>query len=199
MISPMNSAELQDFVDNRMRMSHVYQPLVIRCLLDAGGQATLRQLAIEFAKEDEAQLRDYEKRIKGMPLRVLKRHGVVEYEDGVAKLAVTKPAFKEKAGIRAACERKIGEFLSSRGLSTWDYSLLNFDPVGDSLRYQILKRDRVCQLCGATREQARLEVDHIVPRSKGGTNDPDNLQVLCARCNRGKSNRDSTDLRDPRG
>ena len=47
MISPMNSAELQDFVDNRMRMSHVYQPLLIRCLLDAGGQATLRQLAIE--------------------------------------------------------------------------------------------------------------------------------------------------------
>ena len=196
---PMNSAELQDFVDNRMRMSHVYQPLLIRCLLDAGGQATLRQLAIEFAKADEAQLRYYEKRIKDMPLRVLKKHGVVEYEDGVAKLAVTKPAFKEKAGIRAACERKIGEFLSTRGLSTWDYSLLNFDPVGDSLRYQILKRDRVCQLCGATREQERLEVDHILPRSKGGTNDPDNLQVLCAPCNRGKSNRDDTDFRDPRG
>ena len=68
----MNSAELQDFVDHRMRMSHVYQPLLIRCLLDAGGQATLRQLAIEFAKEDEAQLRYYEKRIKGMPLRVQK-------------------------------------------------------------------------------------------------------------------------------
>ena len=194
----MNSAELQDFVDNRMRMSHIYQPLLIRCLLDAGGQATLRQLALEFAKEDEAQLRYYEKRIKAMPLRVLRQHGVIDYKDGVAKLAVTKTAFKEKAGIRAACEQKIGEFLSSRGLSTWDYSLMNFDPVGDSLRYQILKRDRVCQLCGATREQERLEVDHIVPRSKGGTNDPDNLQVLCIRCNRGKSNRDSMDLRDPR-
>ena len=191
----MDAAELAHFVDHRMRMSHVYQPLLIRCLLDAGGQATLRQLAIEFAKEDEAQLLYYEERIKAMPLRVLRRHGVVEYQDGIAKLTATKLAFKEKASIRAACENKIGEFLSARGLGTWNYSLLSFDPVGDSLRFQILKRDRVCQLCGATKKQERLEVDHIVPRSKGGTNGPDNLQVLCASCNRGKSNRDDTDFR----
>jgi 5-methylcytosine-specific restriction endonuclease McrA len=63
------------------------------------------------------------------------------------------------------------------------------------LRFEILKRDRVCQLCGVGRNDAVLEVDHIVPRSKGGSNDPDNLQVLCARCNRGKSNRDDTDFR----
>jgi hypothetical protein len=31
-----------------MRMSHVYQPLVIRTLLEAGGTATVRQLAVEF-------------------------------------------------------------------------------------------------------------------------------------------------------
>ncbi len=195
----MDAAELAHFVNHRMRMSHVYQPLLIRCLLDAGGQATLRQLAIEFAKEDEAQLLYYEERIKAMPLRVLRRHGVVEHQDGIAKLTATKLAFKEKASIRAACENKIGEFLSARGLGTWNYSLMNFDPVGDSLRFQILKRDRVCQLCGATKKQERLEVDHIVPRSKGGTNDPDNLQVLCASCNRGKSNRDDTDFRTPNG
>ena len=101
-----------------------------------------------------------------------------------------------RATSGAICEQKIGEFLSSRGLSTWDYSLLSFDPVGESLRYEILTRDRVCQLCGTTKEQERLEVDHIVPRSKGGTNDPGNLQVLCAPCNRGKSNRDDTDFRN---
>lgn len=31
------------------------------------------------------------------------------------------------------------------------------------------------------------EVDHIVPRALGGTNDPDNLQTLCAECHKGKS------------
>ena len=59
--------------------------------------------------------------------------------------------------------------------------------------YMLEKWHRRCGYCGA--QNTRLEVDHIVPRSKGGSNDPDNLQVLCARCNRGKSNRDDTDFR----
>jgi hypothetical protein len=129
----------------------------------------------------------------------LKKHGIVESKDGVVRLQVSKLTFEEKATLRAACERKIGEFLYSRGLKTWDYSLLNFDPVGDSLRFQILKRDRVCQLCGVGPKDEVLEVDHIIPRSKGGTNNPDNLQVLCTRCNRGKSNRDQTNFRDNSG
>jgi 5-methylcytosine-specific restriction endonuclease McrA len=40
-----------------------------------------------------------------------------------------------------------------------------------------------CASCPATEH---LEIDHIVPISKGGTGDPDNLQVLCRKCNRKK-------------
>jgi hypothetical protein len=35
---------LSEFVSKKMRMSHIYQPLLIRSLLDCGGMATLRQL-----------------------------------------------------------------------------------------------------------------------------------------------------------
>jgi rubredoxin len=63
-------------------------------------------------------------------------------------------------------------------------------PIKPSLRFEILKRDNYrCQMCGATaKDGATLEIDHIQPVSKGGSNSPDNLQVLCRDCNAGKSN-----------
>ena len=65
---------------------------------------------------------------------------------------------------------------------------VNKAPVPPKLRYQILKRDNFsCQACGAQASaETPLHVDHIVPRKHGGTNDPLNLQTLCATCNLGK-------------
>jgi 5-methylcytosine-specific restriction endonuclease McrA len=39
-----------------------------------------------------------------------------------------------------------------------------------------------------------MTIDHIFPRSRGATNDPDNLQLLCAACNSTKGNRTQEDL-----
>jgi len=64
--------------------------------------------------------------------------------------------------------------------------------------WNVIARDKwSCCSCGrSTKEHGvLLEIDHIVPRSKGGSDDEDNLQTLCKKCNIGKSNRDSTDLR----
>ena len=64
------------------------------------------------------------------------------------------------------------------------------DGIPPKLRYEILRRDGCrCQLCGAMAEDSesiRLEVDHKVAVANGGTNDPENLWVLCRECNRGK-------------
>ena len=60
-------------------------------------------------------------------------------------------------------------------------------PVGLAKRYKILKRDRFqCVLCGNSGEKARLEIDHIIPESRDGSDDEENLQTLCFMCNRGK-------------
>jgi diadenosine tetraphosphate (Ap4A) HIT family hydrolase len=50
-------------------------------------------------------------------------------------------------------------------------------------------------LCGATKEDRPLDVDHIIPRNRGGKNELANLQVLCSKCNRSKRDKDDTDFR----
>jgi len=46
-----------------------------------------------------------------------------------------------------------------------------------------------CQDCGASKNEVKLEVDHIIPVSQGGNDELSNLQVLCKECNRAKGNR----------
>ena len=60
--------------------------------------------------------------------------------------------------------------------------------ISKSLRFEIFKRDSFkCQYCGRMPPEVILEVDHIIPVSDGGDNDPINLVTSCQDCNRGKS------------
>ena len=55
-------------------------------------------------------------------------------------------------------------------------------------RKAVLARDAyTCQYCG--RESHGLTVDHVIPRSRGGTSAWDNIVAACAPCNRRKGNR----------
>lgn len=57
-------------------------------------------------------------------------------------------------------------------------------------RFEVFKRDVfTCQYCNAKPPKVPLEVDHIIPVSKGGKNNLDNLITACFDCNRGKSDR----------
>lgn len=57
-------------------------------------------------------------------------------------------------------------------------------------RMQVFDRDGFrCRYCGISvidNKDVLLEIDHIIPKSKGGTNNIDNLITSCSNCNRGK-------------
>ena len=55
-------------------------------------------------------------------------------------------------------------------------------------RRAVFARDRwTCQYCG--HERANLTVDHVIPRSRGGSSSWENIVTCCAPCNRRKGDR----------
>lgn len=60
------------------------------------------------------------------------------------------------------------------------------ETISEAVRMFVWRRDGGrCVLCGC---QERLEYDHIIPVSLGGSSTERNIQLLCERCNRQKSN-----------
>ena len=56
------------------------------------------------------------------------------------------------------------------------------------LRFEILKRDHfACVYCGQGMPAVIVEIDHVLARANGGSDDPSNLVTACFSFNRGKS------------
>jgi hypothetical protein len=59
--------------------------------------------------------------------------------------------------------------------------------IPESVRHEVWRRDRgTCVECGA---RGRLEFDHIIPVSRGGSNTVRNIELRCEPCNRRKGAR----------
>lgn len=190
---------LKHFLETEMAMSHVYQPIMIRTMLEGGGAATRRQIAAAFLGADLSQLEYYENVVTRYPGPVLRRRGIVEFERGVYRLARDLRRMDEwqRASLVALCDAKVADFVSRRQAAIWVHRSVNADPLPGSLRWQVITRAMGrCEACGVSALIRALEVDHIVPRSRGGSNEPENLQALCSTCNLQKLDRDATDFHE---
>ena len=197
----MTYDELLAFVRTQMRMSHIYQPVMLMTLLKNNGRSSIRDIAAEILARDESQIEYYEQITKNMVGRVLRSHNIVT-RDGSSFVLTDygRLSAYQRDELIAACQSKADEYLQKRGEAIWEHRRRSGALISGTVRYEVLKRAAYrCELCGIGSDLKGLEVDHILPRNLGGTDDPENLQALCYSCNAMKRDRDSTDFRPIKG
>ena len=97
----------------------------------------------------------------------------------------------------ATTEEENGAFLHSARMAVrvpsvirlTEFRRIPYQPRALS-RKNILMRDRyTCQFCGCILPAHELTIDHVIPRSRGGQTDWDNVVACCQRCNTTKGDR----------
>jgi diadenosine tetraphosphate (Ap4A) HIT family hydrolase/5-methylcytosine-specific restriction endonuclease McrA len=193
----MRFEDLDQFVEHDMRMAHVYQPVMLRVLLSQRGRAARDDIARALLNEDRSQLEYYSEITKNMVGRVLTNRGVVARDGSNYVLPGFETFTREQVEhLKKLCDLKLAEYVARRGDAIWQHRRQSSGYVSGTLRYEVLKNAKFrCELCGVPADKRALEVDHIIPRNRGGQDELSNLQALCYSCNAMKRDRDDTDFR----
>ena len=175
-------------------MAYIYKPAMLLKILRSGGKSTKEQIAKEFLLRDASQIDFYRRKIvHSMPGTRLVRDGLLKKDGESYRLTglISKLSPSQREEVETILEQRITDYLEMRN----PFGDSNLDAVPGSVRFEVLKRSGGrCELCGASSRDNQIDVDHIVPRAKGGSNDISNLQALCRTCNAQKRDRDDTDF-----
>ena len=158
------------------------------------------------------QIEDYTERVKRMVGKVLTGNGITRYVQGAYELVGGEElSDAERDQLLELCRQRLDAFRMQRGEEVG--CLLTQKPAASGTGAATAPRSEARSKSGCspvpaaaanaaapavawqTLHQRALEVDHIVPRNQGGSDDLSNLQALCFRCNAGKRDTDSTDFR----
>jgi len=141
-----NSAyqHLLEFISDkrRMRMSHIYQPVMLITLLRNQGRATVDQIAKEFHIRDPSQIDYYSQITKAMPGRVLgKNHSIVGKTDNEYQLYGFDTLTPEQIDeLVNACQVRLDDYLEQRGQKIFAHRRKSAGYIPGTLRYEILKK-----------------------------------------------------------
>lgn len=191
-------SHLENFIRHEMRMSHIYQPVMLAELLMRNGNASAREVATALLTHDASQIEYYEQITKNMVGKVLTRNRGITTREGQSYSlngfeALTAEQIERLVTL---CHEKIEAYVAKRGKAIWSHRATSAGYIAGTARYEVLKRAKYrCELCGVSAEEKALEVDHILPRKHGGGDEMHNLQALCYSCNATKRDRDDTDFR----
>ena len=71
-----------------------------------------------------------------------------------------------------------------------DYQRGKMFGYADKKAYLLEREQRCCIYCGTHASKAKMEIEHVIPRSRGGTDSLNNLVLSCHECNQAKGSQD---------
>ena len=185
-----------------MRMSHIYQPIMLATLLRSGGICHEREIAMQILRHDESQIEYYTRITHNMVGQVLRKHKYVTRDRKSKNYSLVGYEELSEDEIRQLidlCQQRLIKFLEVRGRTIFDHRRKSTGYISGTVKYEVLKKAKFhCDLCGISGDIKALEVDHIIPRNMGGLDDISNFQALCYSCNAMKQDKDDTDFHEIR-
>lgn len=153
----MNYEELHEFILHKMRMSHIYQPVMLRALLENGGSCHQTDIAKALTMNDESQIEYYTQITNNMVGRVLRNHGIVARDKETRKYSLEGYSSLDEEQIDdliQACSRRLESFLDARGKAIFDHRRKSSGYISGTIRYEVLKRAKFhCELCGVSADE----------------------------------------------
>ncbi len=132
---------LRLFLTEKIRPQHIYQPIIIRKLLESGGKATKSGIVEEISLHTK---QDPKEHLQNEGFRVLSEHGIIEIKDGIVVLKVNQSLedFRNKTldylELIALCNKIIYSFIESKqspnyfiavgDWNNWQYNVKNLSP-----------------------------------------------------------------------
>ena len=151
-------------------MSHVYQPVMLRVLLERGGYASTEEIAKALLGHDPSQIEYYKKRTKVMVGKVLTKHGIVEpIKDGKRiigyKLNADSLSKIEIATLKRSCDSRLNEFVEKRGDNVWKHRR-DVDSLKDEANFQNVLETHQEQEYTSNCIFCRIDPDRVVAENK---------------------------------
>ena len=118
----MKFEELALFIEKRMMMAHVYQPVMLITLLKSQGVCSTKEIAMAILPYDQSQIDYYIQITNNMVGRILRKHGIVKKEGKTYLLNdFDKLNHEQVEYLVSLCEQRLDDFIQKRGLTIWQH------------------------------------------------------------------------------
>ena len=107
----MKYNELLKFINIKMKMSHVYQPVMIKSLLQNEGELSDYEIAKRLLNYDISQIEYYQNIVNQMVGKVLRSHSVVIKDKKYKLLDYDSLTSDQKEELIKLCNDKITDFI----------------------------------------------------------------------------------------